>query len=362
MERILKVRDYIDHFLDIIPSVEERKAAIIHTYGVAQLCTMIALKRGLDPELAHISGLLHDVYTYFTRSELCHSISGADMVRTAIRDMNIFTNEEKKIILSAIFYHSDKEHIHDEYDEVLKDADVLQHYCSNAGFRIYKPFLPRINKVLVELGMVASIPAASIYELESDKINKTFKRSVFSDIAEGIASQKVCGERENAVFMNIIKYYPEPSAFDELKNYWCAAFVYHCALEAGLELPIKQPPFKYRFAGVGTWLEWATANNFCYYEKDGFEPSRGDIVIYNNIIPPENKEKNSKWHDHIGVVLSCENEFLIVAEGNIDNRNVSGVIKRKRDNTIGCFVRIPDGFKYYAWNCDYKEYLNTLKL
>ena len=32
MERILKVRDYIDHFLDIIPSVEERKAATIHTF------------------------------------------------------------------------------------------------------------------------------------------------------------------------------------------------------------------------------------------------------------------------------------------------------------------------------------------
>lgn len=289
MERILKIRDYVNHIIDNIPSEEERKIATVHTYGVAQFCTMIAVKRGLNPELAHISGLLHDIYTYFTGSSLCHAISGADMARTAIRVMNIFTLEEKEIIASSIFYHSDKEHIHDEYDEVLKDADVLQHYWNDACFRIYKPFLPRLNKVLEEFGIVATIPA--IYEEEPVKIIGNFNRSVFADIAEMIASQNVCGERDNEVFMNIIKYYPEPSAFDELKNSWCAAFVYHCTLEAGLEIPIRMPPFKYRFAGVGTWYQWATANHFCFYEKDGFIPSRGDIVIYNNIIPPENKEK-----------------------------------------------------------------------
>lgn len=358
MERILKIRDYVNQIIDNIPSEEERKIATIHTYGVAQLCTMIAAKRGLDPELAHISGLLHDIYTYFTGSSLCHAISGAEMARTAIRDMNIFTQEEKEIILSSIFYHSDKEHIHDEYDEVLKDAEVLQHYLDDACFRIYKPNYSRLNKVLEEFGMVTALPA--IYEEDPVKIKGTFKRSEFADIVEAIASQNVCGERDNEVFMNIIKYYPEPSAFQELKNYWCAAFVYHCALKAGLELPIKQPPYQYRFAGVGTWYQWATDNHFCFYEKDGFIPSRGDIVIYNNIIPPENKEKNSAWHDHIGVVLSCEEEYLVVAEGNINNQNVSGIIKRKRDNTIGCFVRIPDGFEYDGWRCDYKAYLRTL--
>ncbi len=357
MDRILMVRQYVDRMIHNIASEEERSNAYIHTYGVAQCCSMIAVKRGLNPELAHISGLLHDNYRYFSGSSLCHAISGAEMARPAIRDMHIFTNEEKEIILSAIFYHSNKAEINDEYDEVLKDADVLQPYLNDAGFRAYDSFIPRLNKVLEEFGITAS-PA--IYGQEADKLARTFKRSVFADIAEEIASQNVSGEREAVTFMSIIKYYPEPSAFDELKNYWCAAFVYHCALEAGLELPIKQPPFKYRFAGVGTWYEWASANQICFYEKDGFLPSRGDIVIYNNIIPPENKQIDSPWHDHIGVVLSCEDEFLIVAEGNIDNRNVSGIIKRKRDNTIGCFVRIPDDFKYDGWKCDYKTYLHTL--
>ena len=43
----------------------------------------------------------------------------------------------------------------------------------------------------------------------------------------------------------------------------------------------------------------------------------------------------------IGVVLSCENEFL-VAEGNINNLNVTVVIKRRC--AIGCFVKITDDY------------------
>lgn len=32
-----------------------------------------------------------------------------------------------RINMVKIFYHSDKAHIHDEYDEVLRDADAIQH-------------------------------------------------------------------------------------------------------------------------------------------------------------------------------------------------------------------------------------------
>lgn len=81
----------------------------------------------------------------------------------------------------------------------------------------------------------------------------------------------------------------------------------------------------------------------------GFIPGRGNIVIYNNIIPPENKPENLPWHDHIGIVLSNEDEQLIVAEGNIDNKNVAGIMTRKRDNTIGCYVRIPNNYVYDGW-------------
>nr|WP_252187525.1 CHAP domain-containing protein [Anaeromonas gelatinilytica] len=155
--------------------------------------------------------------------------------------------------------------------------------------------------------------------------------------------------------MKIIKYYPEITAFDELIYAWCAAFVYHCAILAGLDIPIRYKPMaNTRFACVEAWLEWGKKNEFCLHEKDGFTPSRGDIIIYNNIIPPENKPENTPWYDHIGILLSVDSENIIVAEGNIDNKNISGIICRNRNERIGCYVRIPDNYEYDGWKYDYK--------
>ena len=157
--------------------------------------------------------------------------------------------------------------------------------------------------------------------------------------------------------MRIIRYFPEDSAFDELKNAWCAAFVYHCALEAGLVLPIRTPHnakelADYRFACVQGWYEWGCSNGFCRNADGDFK--RGDIVIYNNIIPKANKAENSSWCDHIGIILSGDNEKLIVAEGNADNKNISGIITRPRDKTIGCFLRITEDYRYDGGNTDFK--------
>jgi len=105
---------------------------------------------------------------------------------------------------------------------------------------------------------------------------------------------------------------------------------------------------------VGAWYEWGMENGFCRFEKDGFNPERGDILIYSNVIPKNDKLENSAWHDHIGIVLSFDGDSLTVAEGNADNKNVSGIIKRKRDDTIGCFIRIPEGYMYDGWKIDFK--------
>ena len=93
---------------------------------------------------------------------------------------------------------------------------------------------------------------------------------------------------------------------------------------------------------------------YCHFENEGFTPERGDIVIYNNIIPKEDKPENSAWHDHIGIVLSCNGNTLLVAEGNAGNKNVSGIITRKRDDTIGCYIRIPKDYTYDGWKIDFK--------
>lgn len=102
------------------------------------------------------------------------------------------------------------------------------------------------------------------------------------------------------------------------------------------------------------WLQWGTTNGFCHYEKDGFTPRRGDIVIYNNIIRPEDKYPNSSPYDHMGIVLACDSDELLVAEGNVGNKNVSDIVRRRRGDTIGCYIRIPEDYSYDGWKIDLK--------
>lgn len=355
MSRIEIVREYADRIIENTSSITTSKEAYIHSYGVAECCALIAGKRGLNTELSYISGLLHDIYAYKTGSYTCHSESGAEMVRPVLRDSNVFSEDEQKTILSAIFHHDNKDFVHAELDEVLKDADLLQPFLKGADMRLFHQAIPRLKKLLEEFGIQANLSEYdSMHSLQKKAIVQKDRRLLLADLSEKLALENICGEKTDNGFMAMIRYFPEDSACDELKNAWCGAFVYHCCLQAGMEIPIKTPPATCRFAGVGAWYEWSKDQNFCFNDANGFIPGRGDIVIYNKIVPVENKPENLPWHDHMGIVLECRDDHLIVAEGNVDNKNVSGVVVRKRDNTIGCYIRIPDDYDYAGWKYDYK--------
>ena len=357
MGKIRRVKVYSNDIFDPIEDPAEKRAAYVHSYGVAQNCAMLALKRGLNPELATVIGLLHDIYSYKTGViNSLHGPNGAEMVRVAFKNelSGIFTDEEQLIIKSAIFHHSDKAHIHDAYDELLKDSDLLQHWLNDISS--YKCKGDRLLNVIKELRIPQPILDRAI---ETSKDAQPFNPSHFANIAKALAKKKIVGERANAEYMRIIRYFPEETAFDELKNAWCAAFVYHCLMEAGVKLPIRtvhtaKKIADCRLACVVAWYEWGSGNGFCHTENDGFIPERGDIVIYNNIIPQENKPENSAGYDHIGIVLSCDVGSLTVAEGNVGNQNVSGIVARRRDDTVGCYIRIPSDYLYDEWKIDYK--------
>lgn len=124
---------------------------------------------------------------------------------------------------------------------------------------------------------------------------------------------------------------------------------------ADLEIPIRYEPLaNTRFACVEGWLKWGEDNHICFWEKDGFTPSKGDIVIYNNIISPENKPLNTPWYDHIGIVIEHRDGILTVVEGNYNNSNHSEIVTRKRNEKIGCYIRIPDDYEYDGRKYDYK--------
>lgn len=402
MNRVSIVESYVDSIFESITSAQERKAAYIHTYGVADCCALIAVKRGQNPELAYVCGLLHDIYSYKTGVSAFHAMNGSEMVRVAFKYelKDLFTEDEQTIIKSALFHHSDKEHIHGEYDETLKDADVLQHWL-NSMINDAVGTSARLINLQKELGLpLRSVPVSaqkvapdsglsaqkvalgsecgvqevmpgSNFSAHQDKKISGFSRAALADVAEKLAAKRICGERTDHDFMEIIKYFPEKTAFDELKNGWCAAFVYHCVILAGLDIPIKySPAAKSRFAGVAAWLEWGRDNGFCFHDQEGggqggwgdqsgsdsqdgrggLTPARGDIVIYDKLIFSKDIPEDKPFYDHIGILLSVTGDSITVAEGNIDNKNSSGIICRKRNEKIGCYLRIPDNYQYECWH------------
>lgn len=131
MNRIEKIRDYVDSVLLQMTDAAERRGAYVHLYGVSQACTLIAQKRNHNVELAAIAGMLHDIYTYSMMDPKDHAHKGAVMARDILTSLQCFTDQEINLICSAVYNHGDKDEEHSAFDEVLVDADVLQHCLYN---------------------------------------------------------------------------------------------------------------------------------------------------------------------------------------------------------------------------------------
>ena len=359
--KLEKVQSYIDRIL-IDPSTGKKNPYMgedyAHLIGVSSFCSFLAFKRKLDPELAAIIGLFHDIYRFKTGVDNYHGINGAEMCRVILRTVGYLSDDEKQKILSAVYHHSDKANVHGEYDELLKDADLFQSFMKQGGLKIHAFWLSRLKKLSLELGFSMDFPAETENGTLIYKEKIIDKRSILADIAERLAAKSITGSRDDSVYMNLIRYFPEDSAFDELKNAWCGAFVYHCCQEAGFRFPIKwKPSDKLRFASVAAWNTWAhePERNYFIQDTEGFIPEGGDIVLYRNSIPPENKpaEQRNVPIDHIGIVLGSENGRFTVAEGNVNNKNTSGILCRPLHENIEGFIRIDNDLEYDGWKCDW---------
>jgi HD superfamily phosphodiesterase len=128
-----------------------------HLYGVARFCVLLALRRNLNPELAATSGMLHDIYQVTAGTIENHAVKGAEVAAELLKSLQSYTDDEIKIITTAISRHSKKRAVHEPYDELLKDADVLDHCLYNPGFEVIDKEIERYNKLLVELGCSPSL-------------------------------------------------------------------------------------------------------------------------------------------------------------------------------------------------------------
>jgi hypothetical protein len=126
----------------------------------------------------------------------------------------------------------------------------------------------------------------------------------------------------------------------EFRGKWCAAFVYHCCIQAGFEIPYRYPAKAIgSFAGVKSWLQWGKLQENRFYfsaQNSKKQPAPGDIVIYDHVFDPGP-------HDHIGIVLAVSDETIRVAEGNV--HGISVVLERTLNHHIRGYIRIPNKYR-----------------
>lgn len=104
---------------------------------------------------------------------------------------------------------------------------------------------------------------------------------------------------------------PLPRGYEvTLTDPWCAAFVSACALEAGMEalypLECSCSRIIRKARDMGIWVE-----------DDSHIPQIADWVLYNWDAQPQGDDLGAP--DHIGIVISVEEDSIALVEGNYDN-------------------------------------------
>ena len=154
--RIEILRSFIDNTLLKITDGFERRCAYLHLYGVSQACALIALRRDENVELATMAGMLHDFYTYKFMDSKNHAEKGAILAKEVLNELKITDNNETDLICSAIHNHSSKSGVFSSFDEVLIDADVLQHCIYNITMPVMEHEKIRFEKLVAEFSLKLS--------------------------------------------------------------------------------------------------------------------------------------------------------------------------------------------------------------
>ncbi len=153
MSRLKEVRKVVDAELMQMEKPDKRIGAVNHLYGVSLAATMIAKKRGLDPELAAMAAMMHDLAAYKSGSYDDHAHKGAALAREILGELGLTSQEETDLICSAIYHHDDKLVVDSPMDELLKDADVIHHCMNDLSKPVKEKEKTRFESLCREFGM-----------------------------------------------------------------------------------------------------------------------------------------------------------------------------------------------------------------
>ncbi|MHA1211784.1 MAG: HD domain-containing protein [Candidatus Heimdallarchaeota archaeon] len=141
--------------------------SIMHMFSTTQIGKLLALKRGLDPELAALTCAFHDIYSFFTGKHKDHGLLAEKIIREIVEEYNTTWRDELAEItplevdrmVNAIVVHSDKVSVSDDpLAELLKDADTLDSYLDGFTQDTESTRIQRVNKVFKEFAIDHEIP------------------------------------------------------------------------------------------------------------------------------------------------------------------------------------------------------------
>jgi len=152
---LLEMKDLTDEGRDL-----PIRWSLMHMYSSSQLAKLLAIHRGIDPELAGMAAALHDIGVVMTKKHRGHAEAAPPYVydflgrynRELGTKLTKVTEEEMEAVVRAVVQHSEKElNSNDSFVELLRDVDSLDAYLH--GVEIEGGRLERCKKVMKELGI-----------------------------------------------------------------------------------------------------------------------------------------------------------------------------------------------------------------
>lgn len=109
----------------------------LHMASSARCAWMLAVERGVDPELAACAAAIHDIGRIITGKQSGHADAGYEPACTFLKETELFTESEIEMLAAAVKNHSSKTVVGTDIEEIVKDADVID--CYQYGMPFDRP-------------------------------------------------------------------------------------------------------------------------------------------------------------------------------------------------------------------------------
>jgi len=140
MNRIFTLQQAVLKAIDEHKDVDRSKSPIldwerIHMISCSKVGYMLAMERGLDPDLSACACAVHDFGRVLTGSQENHGPAGALPVQGLLEKMGLFTESEITMISQAVANHSKKGEVGSPLEELVKDADLIDYASYGQTFK-----------------------------------------------------------------------------------------------------------------------------------------------------------------------------------------------------------------------------------